>query len=341
MENRDLKMEDIGEVGFIRSILEDCHFSTAKLIRGIGDDCAVIGPYEDRVFLITTDILLEDVHFILGKIPPEHLGEKAISVNLSDIAAMGGKALHAFVSLAVPKHMRVETIQSVYRGIKAVCRRYGVNILGGDTSASPDRLLINVAIIGESPEKEVVYRSGAGPGDGIYVTGTLGDSAAGLKLIKGEAVAPVPVVSALIEAHNRPVPFLEAGRMIASSGLASAMIDLSDGMVSDLRHICESSHVGARLSQMGVPISNELRIFSEINGLDPYDLALSGGEDYRLLVTVPEKNSGLFLRMFENGVPCQISRVGEILEMDGIEITRPDKTIERLDVKGFDHFLES
>ena len=341
MENRDLKMEDIGEFGFIRSILDGCQFSSEKLIRGIGDDCAVIGPYEGRVFLITADLLLEDIHFILGRIPPEHLGEKALSVNLSDIAAMGGKALHALISVAVPKHMSVEILHRLYRGIKLGCRRYGVNILGGDTSASPDRLMINVTVIGEAPEKEVVYRSGAGPGDGIYVTGTIGDSAAGLKLIMKEATAGEPVASVLREAHNRPVPFLEAGRMISGSGLASAMIDLSDGLVSDLRHICESSKVGARLSQTALPLSEELRTLAEINSFDPYNLAISGGEDYRLLITVKKKNAGAFLKMFEKGAPCQIYRVGEITENDGIEIIRPDRTIESLDGKGFDHFFRA
>jgi len=338
MENRDLKMQDIGEFGFIRSILDDCQFSPSKPVRGIGDDCAVIGPYDGKVLLVTTDLLLEDVHFILEKISPEHLGEKALSVNLSDIAAMGGVPLHAFVSIAVPKHMSVEILHAVYSGMKAGCKRYGVNILGGDTSASPDRLMINVAVIGEAPEKEVLYRSGAGPGDGIYVTGTLGDSAAGLKLIQGEMKATEHVASVLTAAHNRPVPFLEAGRMISASGLASAMIDLSDGLASDLAHICESSAVGARISQTSLPLSEELRSLGEIK-FDPYDLAISGGEDYRLLVTVPEKNIGPFVKIFEKGKPCPIFHIGEITENEGIEIMRPDKTIECLDLKGFDHFI--
>jgi len=339
MKKRNLKMEDIGEFEFIRSILGDCLCSHKKLIKGIGDDCAVIGPYEGKVLLITTDLLLEDVHFILGKGPPEHIGEKAVAVNLSDIAAMGGNALHLFVSLAIPKRMNVATIHSIYHGIKAMCRNYGVNILGGDTSASPDRLMINVAVIGDVFEKEVLYRSGARAGDGIYVTGTIGDSAAGLKLIKGEISAPEPLASTLKEVHNRPVPFLEAGRMIARSQLASAMIDLSDGLLSDLWHICETSGVGARLSHSAMPLSDELGSLAEINNFDPYDFAISGGEDYRLLITVPQKNVELFQKMFEKAVPCHIYYVGEIVENGGIEISRPDGTKEQLEVTGFDHFI--
>jgi thiamine-monophosphate kinase len=339
MRNKDLKMEDIGEFEFIRSIMGDCLFSHKKLIKGIGDDCAVIGPYEGKVFLITTDMFLEDVHFILGKVTPEHIGEKAVAVNLSDIAAMGGNALHLFVSLAIPKRMSVETIHSIYHGIKATCRNYGVNILGGDTSASADRLMINVAVIGAASENEVLYRGGARPGDGIYVTGTIGDSAAGLKLIKGELSAPEPLASTLKEAHSRPAPFLEAGRMIAQSRLASAMIDLSDGLVSDLWHICETSGVGARLSHSALPLSEELITLAEINKFDPYDLAMSGGEDYRLLITVPQENAELFQKMFEKTATCHIYYVGQIIEKEGIEIIRPDGIKEQLEIAGFDHFI--
>ena len=341
MEDNDLKMEDLGEFGFIRSIQDACHFPSSKLIKGIGDDCAVIGPYGDRVFLITTDLLLEDVHFILNKIPPEHLGEKAVNVNLSDIAAMGGTPRHLFVSLAIPKQMSAKTMLAIYDGIKTACRRHNVNILGGDTSASPDRLMINVTVVGESHEKEVLYRSGAQPGDSIYITGTIGDSAAGLKLIMEEASAPEPLAAALIEAHNRPSPFLKTGRTVARSRLASAMIDLSDGLASDLWHICESSHVGARLIQSALPLSDELRKMAEINTLDPYILALSGGEDYRLLITVPKENTDPFQRMIVKSDKCPISCVGEITGDNGIEIILPNGTKTLLDVTGFDHFLPS
>jgi thiamine-monophosphate kinase len=334
----DPKIKDIGEFEFIRSIKDGCHFFPEKLIKGIGDDCAVIGPYEEEVFLITTDLLVEDVHFILGKIRPEHLGQKAVAVNFSDIAAMGGKALHLFFSLAIPESMRLESLYDIYRGIKAICKQYQVNILGGDTSMSPDRLVINITVIGKAPEKEVLYRSGARPGDAIFVTGTLGDSAAGLKLIKEEASAPEHLASTLKAAHDLPVPFLEAGRIIAQSRLASAMIDLSDGLVSDLRHICEASGVSAILSYEDLPLSKELKGLAEFNKFDPHELALSGGEDYKLLITVPQGNSGPFQEVFEKGTPCHVYRVGEIAEGKGIKMVRPDGMEEQLQASGFDHF---
>lgn len=337
-ENRGLKIKEFGEFAFIRSIKDDCHFSTKRPIKGIGDDCAVIGPYQGRVLLVTTDLVVEDVHFISGEITPEDLGEKVASVNLSDIAAMGGKALHLFLSLAIPPWVRVETIHSIYRGIKGICRRYGTNILGGDTSASPDKLMICVTVIGEAPEEEVLFRNGARAGDRIFVTGTLGDSAAGLKLIKKELSAPAPLAAALKKTHNRPIPLLEAGRIIARSRMASAMIDVSDGLLSDLRQVCEASGLGASLVESALPLSEELRALAEINSFDPYELALSGGEDYQLIITVPPKNVGSFQAIFEKGSPCRVHDLGEMTGEEGIKIVRPDGIREEIKVSGFDHF---
>jgi thiamine-monophosphate kinase len=336
---RDLKIEDIGEQDFIRSIMDNCLFSPERPIKGIGDDCAVIGPFGEKVLLVTTDLLVEDIHFIMAKIPPEHLGEKAAAVNLSDIAAMGGTPLYLFVSLAIPKGTRLDSLHALYQGLKAMCRRYRISLLGGDTCASLDKLMINVVVIGEAAAKEVLYRHGAGPNDLIYVTGTLGASAAGLKVIRGESSAPEPLASALIEAHNRPMPHVEAGRIIAASRLASAMIDLSDGMLSDLRHICEASEVGASLYQSALPLSSHLKALAEINHFDPYEVALSGGEDYGLLITVPEKNTASFEKLFKEGAPCPAHRVGQITKGKGIKLIGADGKEQFPEGIGFDHFI--
>jgi len=340
MEKKDLKIGDIGEFGFIRSIQEGCHYSSKGIIEGIGDDCAVIGPYDGHVFLMTTDMLVEDIHFLLGKISPEDLGHKAMAVNLSDIAAMGGTPLHAVISIGIPKSMEITVIHAIYNGLKGICGQYGVNILGGDTSSSPENLIINVAVLGQAPEKEVLYRKGAKPGDRVYVTGTLGDSAGGLKLLRDEMKAPERTASILIREHNRPVPFLEAGRVIARSQLAGAMIDVSDGLIADLGHICEKSGVGARLARAAIPISDEVRLLAETNGLDPYELALYGGEDYRLLVTVPEGNAEAFEGLFHRGDPCHIHELGEITRKDGIQMIMENGSKKSLRVKGYDHFSQ-
>ncbi len=341
IKNKGPRIEEMGEFAFIRSVQEGCHFSPKKLIKGIGDDCAVIGPYEDRVFLISTDLLVENIHFVLGKIQPEHLGEKAAAVNLSDIAAMGGTPLHLFMSLAIPPATEVVFLHSLYRGIKTMCRRHGTNILGGDTSASPNGLIINITVMGEAQGDEVLFRQGAKEGDKIYVTGTLGDSAAGLKLIKGELSAPAPLAFALKKAHNRPVPQLEAGRVIAQSRWASAMIDVSDGLLSDLGHICEASGVGALLFKSKVPLSENLKAMARAGNFDPYELALSGGEDYQLLVTVPGENTAQFEKIFQGGSPCRVYCLGEITGGKGIQIVRHDGVRETMKVLGFNHFKEA
>ena len=338
MNKKNLKLADIGEFGFIESIKDNCHFSLDRLIKGIGDDCAVFGPYDGIVFLVTTDLLVEDIHFVLDRIDPADLGRKAMAVNLSDIAAMGGTPRHGVISLAVPGNVDLATLHSLYHGIKDMCRKYSVNMLGGDTSASPDRLVINVAVVGEAPEREVLYRNGAKPGDRIYVTGTLGDSDGGLRIITGQASAPESTSSVLVESHNNPTPFLEAGRIVARSGLAGSMIDLSDGLVSDLGHICRASGVGARLFHSALPISKEVKRLAEINHLDPQHLALYGGEDYRLLITVPPANRSEFESLFANGTPCRPYEVGEITAEKWLKMRMDDGTDETLRMKGYDHF---
>jgi thiamine-monophosphate kinase len=341
MAKRMRTIEDIGEFGFIRSILNGCIVSKENVICGIGDDCAVIGPYKGSLLLITTDLLVEGVHFLPGKISPIHLGEKAVAVNLSDIAAMGGAAMHLLVSLAIPPSTPIKTVHSLYSGIKSMCRRYGINLIGGDTSSSLNKLFINIAAIGEVLEGEELYRNGARPGDAVYVTETLGDAAAGLEILKGSASAQKSLSARLIKAQNRPVPLLEVGRKIAESHLASAMIDLSDGLLSDLNHICIASNTGAFLLQASLPLSDDLKKFCKINKLDPYKFVLTGGEDYRLLVTVPDKNIEAFQGIFKNIKSCQVHRIGQITEETGIRIVRQDGTEESLRATGFDHFYRS
>jgi len=218
--------------------------------------------------------------------------------------------------------------------------QFSVNILGGDTSASRQGLMINVALIGESDKGEVLFRSGAKPGDSIFVTGTLGDSAAGLKLLTGRLTGPESIISVLIEAHNQPLPFIEAGKMIAQSHLATSMIDLSDGLASDLGHICRESSVGARILKSDLPMSEDLEKISEINDIDPFELALSGGEDYRLLVTVPDENAEIFKEMFKKKEICNVYAVGVITKDIGIRIVGNDGNEEQLKLKGYDHFME-
>ena len=270
-----MKINEIGEFGLIESIKKGCITSLEGVVKGIGDDCAVFRASSGRVLLLTTDMLVEDIHFLSNTITPYQLGRKAIAVNLSDIAAMGGKPLVILISLAVPAQTEVEEIKELYRGMSDICGLYGVDIVGGDTVASPDNLIINVSLVGDANEQEVLYRSGARPGDKVYLTGTIGDSSAGLSILKHKISSQDYLREYFIKAHNEPEPLIETGKVIAGSQLATAMIDLSDGLLSDLGHICEQSEVGALLEREKIPLSQELKGLAAHAGFDPLDFALS------------------------------------------------------------------
>ncbi|UCF71888.1 MAG: thiamine-phosphate kinase [Deltaproteobacteria bacterium] len=334
-----MKFSEIGEFGFIESIKKECVTSLKGVIKGIGDDCAVFGPYSGRLLLFTTDMLVEDIHFVRDTITPYQLGWKAIAVNLSDIAAMGGKPLFILISLAIPVEMDVELIQDFYKGMKDICRHYKVDIVGGDTVASPDTLTINVSLIGEVKENEILYRSGARPGDKIFLTGAVGDSSAGLKILKNEISPPDSIGGHFIKAHNEPKPLIETGRIIATSRLASAMIDLSDGLLSDLGHICKESGVGAILFRSKIPLSSQLKSLASIANFNPLDLALSGGEDYVLLLTVPEAKIQDLDLLSKDKRPSPLYLIGEIREQGGIRMVNDDGSVEEIGPRGFNHFL--
>ena len=334
-----MKLSEIGEFGLIESIKKDYACDFQGLIKGIGDDCAVFTPTPGRVLLFTTDTLVEDIHFLKGSITLYQLGLKAVAVNLSDIAAMGGRPLVLLISLGIPPSMAVDEAHEIYRGMKVLCERHQVSIGGGDTVAVPDKLILTVSLIGDAKESEVLYRSGARPGDRVYLTGTIGDSSMGLRILRNEISAAESLHGHFIKAHNEPDPLIETGRVIAASRLASAMIDVSDGLLSDLGHICEESGVGAVLFRDEIPLSPELQSFAGHARLNPFDLALAGGEDYVLLVTVPEANSNKFERLCKDKSPSPLHRIGEIKEKGGLTMVNDDGSEMELAPKGYDHFI--
>jgi thiamine-monophosphate kinase len=333
-----LKINEIGEFGLIESIRKNCLKHRENVVKGIGDDCAVYRSSPGRVLLLTTDMLVEDVHFLRSSITPFQLGRKSVAVNLSDIAAMGGNPLVALISLGISPDKALEEIHELYRGMKDICGPYAVSIVGGDTVASQGNLIINVCLIGEADEREVLYRSGARPGDRIYLTGVVGDSAAGLAILRGAITAPESLAAHFLKAHNEPDPLIETGRTIAASRLASAMIDLSDGLAADLGHIAEQSGVGALLFENKIPLSRELKDLAGHADRTPLDFALSGGEDYVLLVTVPAKNTRKFEQACQQESTCSLFQIGEIEQEKGIRIRHEDGSVEEFAHKGFDHF---
>lgn len=310
-----MKLSDLGEFGLIAQIRE--RFPAPDGTTGIGDDCAILPQRDGRDTLVSTDMLVEGTHFLRDDIPPYDLGWKSAAVNLSDIAAMGGQPTGTFLSLALPADLDAGWVEVFLRGYRDISARFSTPLLGGDTTASPDRICINVAVLGDCPTGMARRRSDARVGDMVCVTGTLGDSAAGLKAIL-EGVERDADVQALIDRHYRPLPRVEEGRQLAATPGVHAMMDISDGIGSDLRHILEasscqqtgmSSSGGGRVPLKGhfraerglffcpgsgspgdpdtsIPVSDVLRRVCDKFGWDATELAVSGGEDYELLFTV-------------------------------------------------------
>ena len=328
---------EMGEFEFIERIAAAGLSRTGGVRRGIGDDCAVISCGRDRVRLITTDLMVESVHFEVGASDAGSLGHKLLAVNLSDIAAMGGEPREALVSLAVSPDFDVDYMERVYGGIHALASRFDVNVVGGDTTRSTGPLVINLTLTGEMDQDRVCYRSGARPGDLIYVSGTLGDSAAGLKLATGGDVG----LSAddrefLLDRHHRPEPRVALGQALAASGVVTAMLDLSDGLASDLRHICNQSRVSAVIRESEIPVSAAFRRFCEFSDLETRHLSIAGGEDYELLFTAAPGGNREIEAL---AAGSRIRRIGWIEAGDGrIHLEDVQGATTELKTRGFDHF---
>jgi thiamine-monophosphate kinase len=332
-----VKLSELGEFGLIDRISKGCVTAPERVIRGIGDDCAVTEAAEpgDLLGLLTTDMLVEQVHFTREVITPEQLGAKALAVNLSDIAAMGGRPLDAVVAVAIPPDVDVSYLDRLYDGLKRAAGRFGVNILGGDTSRSPADLVISVALTGEVERERILYRGGARPKDRIYVTGCLGDAAAGLDAIDTDRVGTGASAHELARRHLEPEPHLEAGPRIAATGLAHAMIDVSDGLAADLGHICRESGLGCRVERSGLrrSVSAELLQYCRAHQLEPERFVLFGGEDYVLLVAGAP---GLERALAGSGT--QVVELGQLTEGDELRLVEDDGRSTPLDPTGWDHF---
>lgn len=311
--------------------------TSSGLSVGIGDDCAVIEG-EDFDLLFTTDALLEGVHFDLEYTPPLLLGRKVLSVNLSDIAAMGGKPHFYTVNLGVPKDFPPEKLKSIYKGMMQVGKAADVVLVGGDTCRSRSGLVMSVALLGKVPKGRALLRKGASPGDHIYVTGTLGNAGLGLKCLKEKVKGDD---AKLFEDHfNDPKARIEIGRWLVSTGAVTSMIDISDGLLSDLGHIADQSGVGFKISALQVPRLQGFDDLCRELGLNPLEMILTSGEDYELAFTVAEDKRQDFEKSF-NGKKndCPITLLGEITADPGGRIVLGDDNKPlSFKHKGFDHF---
>ena len=280
----------------IDQLTRDFKVKNSSTLRGVGDDCAVL-DYGGMKTLVTTDLLLEGIHFDLTYTPLKHLGYKAVAVNLSDVYAMNGTPRHITVSLGISKRFTVEHINELYAGIYAACEKYGVDLVGGDTSASVTGLLISITCIGEARNEDIVYRSGARDTDLICVSGDLGAAYMGLQLLERERVASEgqkdfqPDFAGreyLLERQLKPEPRADVIAELRELGIKpTAMMDVSDGLSSELLHICKDSNVGCRVYEERIPIDYQTAIMAEELNMNLVTAAMNGGEDYELLFTVP------------------------------------------------------
>jgi thiamine-monophosphate kinase len=336
-QGREAKpLSSVGEFGLIELIARQSASDRPDVQRAIGDDAAVFaGPGPNR-FLVTTDVLNESVHFSLNTTSPYLLGRKSLAVNLSDIAAMGGIPLYFFVGLSVPGNLPVTVVHALYRGMHSQAGRFNVALLGGDTVAASGGLSISITLIGKAHPRRILYRSGARPGDLIYVSGTLGDSALGLVLLhQGARVRPK---QHLMRRHLDPEPRIELGQALAEARLATSMIDISDGVVADLGHILEQSNAGAELHCGQIPLSQAYRRECPRLFSDMYAPALSGGEDYELLFTAaPRRRTAVETLARTLGIA--LTCIGSITGDEGtLRIIDEKGKVYKLEDKGFRHF---
>ena len=301
----------------------------------IGDDCAVLPKNSQTDLVITTDLLVEDIDFRLDWSKPEFVGHKALAVSLSDVAAMGAKPVWSMVSIGVPEKIwKTDFVDEFYEGYLNLANKFGVELIGGDVSKTPDKIVIDSIAAGEVKKNKAVLRSGAKAGDLIFVTGEVGGATAALKLLeKGERFGN-SVFNNLLLRQLAPNPQTEIGRIIGEKALATTMIDLSDGLSSDLTHICEASKVGAKIFVEKIPVESKILDF-EFETEDEISFVLNGGEDFELLFTVRPK---IIFQLQNELKNRQISHIGEITANAEIIELNSDKKSWILEPEGFRHF---
>jgi thiamine-monophosphate kinase len=333
-------LERLGEFGLVdlfRSA-STAQGARAWVERGIGDDCAVLKLAGGQRLLVTCDMLVEGVHFSLPALSARQLGHKALAVNLSDVAAMGGEATAALLGLGLPADCEARFAREFRDGLLACAGEFGVDLIGGDTVASPEGIVLSLTVLGQARADEVVLRGGAREGDRILVADHLGDSAAGLHLLRTGAFDEQDEnASALLAAHRVPRPQLDLGRLLSSRKLVSAMIDVSDGLVQDLGHLAAASGLSAELLADCLPVSSAARWLGERDGVDPLDWALTGGEDYTLLFCAEAKAAAEAERVALGELGIRLTDLGRMVAGEGVRVKRAGVWNE-MERGGHDHF---
>ena len=346
MDNNQTEISNLGEFGLIERLTKEIPITNSSTKKGVGDDAAVL-EFGEKEALVTTDLLLEGIHFDLRYVPLKHLGYKAAIVNFSDIYAMNGQPKQITVSLGVSSRFTVEHMEELYSGIRLACEIYGVDLVGGDTSASVTGLVISITCIGEGEKGKIVYRSGAKPTDLICVSGDLGSAYMGLQLLERENRVAAEAdqnfqpdfagKEYILERQLKPEARKDIIEILEKNNIhPTSMIDVSDGLSSELMHICKSSNVGCRVYEDRIPIDYQTAVMAEEFNMNLVTAAMNGGEDYELLFTVPLTDNEKIEKIKE------IKSIGYITkpELGLAMVTRDDNEIE-IKAQGWNAFNKS
>jgi thiamine-monophosphate kinase len=332
-------VSELGEFGLIARIARRLPPYGEDVRAAVGDDVAVLALDGNSYLLATCDVQVEGVHFRRKSITPYQLGRRAAAVNLSDIAAKGGTPEHFLVSLALPGTLEVGWVEELYEGLGDEAARYGADVVGGNLSRTNGPVVVDVFLLGKVKADEVLLRSGARAGDVVLVTGSLGGGVAGLALLEQGEADLSEEWEEVLERYLTPIPRVREGRVIASSGKATSMIDVSDGLSSDVGHICDVSGVGVRLFAGRLPLSAGVRSVAAVTGRTGWSLALEGGEEYELCWTVPPGTEEQVTARVEEETGTAVTCVGEILPAEeGRWVVLPDGSEIPLVARGWDHF---
>jgi thiamine-monophosphate kinase len=343
MSDKKTDVNELGEFGLIDRLTKNVDQKVDSTEFGIGDDAAVITVSDDTSLLVSTDMLIEGVHFNLMYMPLKHLGYKAVAVNISDICAMNGVAEQITVSIAVSSRFPIEALEELYDGINTACQMYNVDLIGGDTTTSLTGLTISITAIGRAKKKEISYRSGANEFDLLVVTGDLGAAFVGLQVLEREkeVFKANPNIQPDLDGHDyimerqlKPEARIDVIRFLKELNVVpSAMIDISDGLASEIMHLCKASNVGCRVYDEKLPIDGKTSMTAIEFNLDPVTCALNGGEDYELLFTVKQDD---FDKIKGNPHMTVIGHVTD--QTDGMYYVDKNGAVIELRAQGWDHF---
>ncbi len=334
-------LRDIVEFALIARIdrlIKEQGASAERVTIGIGDDTASFLPRLGYEVLITCDAVVEGRHFLSGRISPFDLGRRAMTVNISDVGAMGGRPLYALISLGLKPEMPVRDVEEMYRGMLEELKPFGAVVVGGNITHCGDAMFMDITLVGEVKQGKAVRRSGAQPGDVILVTGYPGQSAAGLRFLLAQPGNPELLNHPLVRVYNTPSHRAQLGAAIAQTGRATAMIDTSDGFLGDLGHICDESRVGAELFEERIPVSDYIREAARVLGRNTYDFFLGESDDYELVITCKDQDVSLLRTVAATCGAVPMTEVGRITTGRGIMLVLTDGEKRSVKAVSWDHF---